>query len=116
MVLVLLATRPRLPIDAIQEFNLIENPPAEYGWKPGAIVNVGLKSGTNTLHGTAFAFGRDTPLDARNLFNTSDQVKQPRNLEQFGTTVGGPIIKDKLFFFGGYEGQRYTVGNIGTIQ
>ena len=55
-----------LPIDAIQEFNLIENPPAEYGWKPGAIVNVGLKSGTNALHGTGFAFGRDTPLDARN--------------------------------------------------
>jgi hypothetical protein len=49
-----------LPVDAIQEFNLIENPPAEYGWKPGAIVNVGLKSGTNRLHGTAFAFGRDT--------------------------------------------------------
>jgi hypothetical protein len=105
-----------LPIDSIQEFNLIENPPAEYGWKPGAIVNVGLKSGTNGLHGTAFAFGRDTPLDARNFFNTDDQVKQPRNLEQFGTTVGGPIIKDKLFFFGGYEGQRYSVGNIGTIQ
>src|ERR1700729_978197 len=105
-----------LPIDAIQEFNLIENPPAEYGWKPGAIVNVGLKSGTNSLHGTAFGFGRDGALDGRNLFNTSDQVKQPRNLEQFGTTVGGPIIKDKLFFFGGYEGQRYTVGNIGTIQ
>ena len=105
-----------LPIDAIQEFNLIENPPAEYGWKPGAIVNVGLKSGTNGLHGTGFAFGRDTPLDARNFFNTSDQPKQPRNLEQFGGTVGGPIIKDKLFFFGGYEGQRYTVGNVGTIQ
>ena len=105
-----------LPIDAIQEFNLIENPPAEYGWKPGAIVNVGLKSGTNALHGTGFAFGRDTPLDARNFFNTSDQPKQDRNLEQFGGTVGGAIVKDKLFFFGGYEGQRYTVGNVGTIQ
>jgi Carboxypeptidase regulatory-like domain/TonB dependent receptor len=105
-----------LPIDAIQEFNLIENPPAEYGWKPGAIVNVGLKSGTNGLHGTAFAFGRDTPLDARNFFNTDDQPKQPRNLEQFGATVGGPIKKDKIFFFGGYEGQRYSVGNVGTIQ
>src|SRR3984885_14968343 len=105
-----------LPIDAIQEFNLIENPPAEYGWKPGAIVNVGLKSGTNALHGTAFAFGRDTPLDARNYFNTDDQPKQPRNLEQFGTTVGGPIVKDKLFFFGAYEGQRYSVGNVGTIS
>jgi Carboxypeptidase regulatory-like domain/TonB dependent receptor len=105
-----------LPIDAIQEFNLIENPPAEYGWKPGAIVNVGLKSGTNGLHGTAFAFGRDTPLDARNFFNTDDQTKQPRNLEQFGATVGGPIVKDKIFFFGGYEGQRYSVGNVGTIS
>lgn len=48
-----------LPIDSIQEFNVQQNPPAEYGWKPGAVVNVGLKSGTNTLHGTAFAFGRD---------------------------------------------------------
>src|ERR1700729_3054909 len=105
-----------LPIDAIQEFNLIENPPAEYGWKPGAVVNVALESGTNGLHGTAFAFGRDTPLDARNFFNTDDQPKQPRNLEQFGTTVGGPIVKDKLFFFGGYEGQRYSVGNVGSIQ
>src|ERR1700729_323984 len=105
-----------LPIDAIQEFNLIENPPAEYGWKPGAVVNVGLKSGTNALHGTAFASGRDTPLDARNFFNTDDQIKQPRNLEQFGGTVGGPIKRDKIFFFGGYEGQRYVVGNVGTIS
>ena len=48
-----------LPIDAIQEFNLQQNPPAEYGWKPGAVVNVGLKSGTNKLHGKAFGFGRD---------------------------------------------------------
>jgi carboxypeptidase family protein len=105
-----------LPVDAIQEFNLIENPPAEYGWKPGAIVNVGLKSGTNRLHGTAFAFGRDTPLDARNFFNTSDQTKQPRYVEQFGGTAGGPVVKDKFFFFGGYEGQRYSVGNIGQLS
>ena len=47
-----------LSLDAIQEINIIENPKAEYGWKPGATVNVGLKSGTNNLHGTAFAFGR----------------------------------------------------------
>jgi len=105
-----------LPVDSIQEFNLQENPPAEYGWKPGAIVNVGLKSGTNSLHGTGYAFGRDTPLDARNYFNAVPFTKQPRNLEQFGGTVGGPIIKDKLFFFGGYEGQRYTVGNISQFQ
>jgi len=100
-----------LPIDAIQEFNVIENPPAEYGWKPGAIVNVAIKSGTNGLHGDAYAFGRDTVLDARNFFNMVGAPKTPAQLEQFGTTIGGPIIKDKLFFFGGYEGQRYTVGN-----
>src|ERR1700730_16489971 len=100
-----------LPIDAIQEFNLIENPPAEYGWEPGAIVNVGLKSGTNALHGSGYAFGRNDSLDARNFFNTSDQLKTPTELEQFGGTVGGPIVKDKVFFFAGYEGQRYTVGN-----
>ena len=58
-----------LPIDAIQEFNLQQNPPAEYGWKPGAVVNVGLKSGTNSIHGTAFIFGRDGAMDARNYFN-----------------------------------------------
>lgn len=100
-----------LPIDAIQEFNLEENPPAEFGWKPGAIVNVGLKSGTNLLHGTAFAFGRDGAMDARNFFNTSPSPKNPRTLEQFGGSVGGPIIKDKAFFFGAYEGQLYDVGN-----
>jgi hypothetical protein len=100
-----------LPIDAIQEFNLMENPPAEYGWKPGAIVNVGIKSGTNDIHGTAYAFGRDTPLDARNYFNTVGNPKTPRQLEQWGVTTGGPIVKDKLFFFGAYERQQYTVGN-----
>src|SRR5271154_873623 len=58
-----------LPIDSIQEFNIQQNPPAEYGWKPGSVVNVGLKSGTNSLHGTAFAFGRDGDVfDARNFF------------------------------------------------
>jgi hypothetical protein len=100
-----------LPIDAIQEFNVIENPPAEYGWKPGAIVNLAIKSGTNEFHGDAYAFGRNTPFDARNVFNLVGTPKTPTQLEQFGTTIGGPIIKDKLFFFGGYEGQRYTVGN-----
>jgi hypothetical protein len=106
-----------LPVDAIQEFNLIENPPAEYGWKPGAMVNVALKSGTNTLHGTAYAFGRDTPMDARNYFNPiSGGPKNPRSLEQFGGTVGGPILKDKLFYFGGYERQTYQVASISQLN
>src|SRR4029077_2155125 len=114
-----------LPIDAIQEFNLEENPKAEYGWKPGAVVNVGIRSGTNNLHGTAYAFGRDQALDARNLFNPapvngvclpnpaflSACNKLPTQLKQFGGTVGGPIKKDKLFFFAGYEGYRSFIGN-----
>lgn len=97
-----------MPIDAIQEFNTIENPKAEYGWKPGAIVNVGLKAGTNGLHGTAYAFGRDNAFDANNPF-VGESL--PMNLQQFGGTVGGPIKKDKVFFFGGYESQRYDVGS-----
>src|SRR5271165_2382325 len=100
-----------LPIDTIQEFNVQENPPAEYGWKPGAVINVGLKSGTNEIHGTAFAFGRDGAMDARNYFNAAPAAKTQRTLEQFGGSFGGAIIKDKAFFFGAYEGQRYDVGN-----
>jgi Carboxypeptidase regulatory-like domain len=114
-----------LPIDAIQEFNLEENPKAEYGWKPGAVVNVGVKSGTNNLHGTAYAFGRSDAFNARNIFNPAQvngtcllnpQVpavcnKTASELEQFGATVGGPIKKDKLFFFGGYEGLRSNISN-----
>jgi hypothetical protein len=100
-----------LPIDSIQEFNVQQNPPAEYGWKPGAVVNVGLKSGTNAIHGSAFGFGRDGAMDARNYFNAAPNPKLTRTLEQFGGSLGGAIIKDKAFFFGAYEGQRYNVGN-----
>jgi hypothetical protein len=100
-----------MPIDAIQELNIQENPPAEYGGKAGAVVNVGIKSGTNSLHGTAYAFGRDSAWDARNYFNPPPNPQRPVSLQQFGATAGGPIKKDKLFFFLGYEGERYTVGN-----
>src|SRR3989454_9849038 len=91
-----------LPIDAIQEFHLEENPKAEYGWKTGAIVNVGIRSGTNTFHGSGYAFGRDGSWAAPNLFNPSPHPALPTELEQFGGVVGGPIKTDKLFFFGGY--------------
>jgi hypothetical protein len=114
-----------LPIDAIQEFNLMENPKAEYGWKPGAVVNVGIRSGTNTLHGSAYAFGRSDAFDARDIFNpgltngvclpnpsiSAVCDKTPTTLKQFGGVVGGPIKKDKLFFFAGYEGLRSFIGN-----
>ena len=100
-----------IPIDAIQEFNTLIDPKAEYGWKPGVTVTVGLKSGTNDIHGTAYAFGRSDSFDARNYFNPSPQPKVPLDFKQFGATGGGAIIKDKLFYFVGYEGQRYSVGN-----
>jgi carboxypeptidase family protein/TonB-dependent receptor-like protein len=100
-----------IPIDAIQEFNTQVNPKAEFGWKPGAITSVGLKSGTNDVHGTAYAFGRSDSFDARNYFDPVGTDKTPVELEQFGATGGGHIIRDKLFYFGAFEAQRYTVGN-----
>jgi hypothetical protein len=100
-----------LPIDAIQEFNTQVLPKAEFGWKPGAITSVGLKSGTNDIHGTAYGFGRSDSFDARNYFNPVGTPKTPVQLEQYGGSAGGHIIRDKLFYFGAYEGQMYTVGN-----
>ena len=100
-----------LPVDAISEFKTQVNPSAEYGWKPGAVVSVGIKSGTNGFHGTAYAYGRSDSFDARNYFNQDPAEKTPLQLEQFGATVGGPIKKDKLFFFANFEEQRYTVGD-----
>lgn len=107
-----------MPMDAIDEFKTEMNPRAEYGWKPGAIVNVGVKSGTNSLHGSAYAYGRDTAFDARNYFNPVDgtnPTKQPVGLEQFGGTLGGAIKKDKLFYFVNFESQRYGIGNPNSI-
>src|ERR1700704_905614 len=107
-----------LPIDAIQEFNAQENPPAEYGWKPGAIVNLGIKSGTNDIHGTAYDFERNNAFDARNFFNPKTDpatgAASPQRglrLHQFGGSIGGPIIKNKTFIFGAYEAIRAQVGN-----
>jgi hypothetical protein len=105
-----------LPMDSIQEVNIIENPTAEYGWKPGAQVNVGLKSGTNSIHGTAYAFGRNSAFDARNPFLPPSLGKAEDDLEQFGASIGGPIKRNKIFYFGNYEGQRFTVGNPKTVQ
>lgn len=103
-----------LPIDAIQEFNEEQNPKAEYGWKDGSVVSVGVRSGTNNLHGTAYAFGRDsTATDAANYFSTPGiPGVTPATLEQFGATIGGPILKDKLFWFVSYEGLRDVLGEV----
>jgi hypothetical protein len=100
-----------LPLDAIQEFNTQENPGADYGWKPGAVVNIGLKGGTNDFHGTAYYFHRNAAFDARNWFNAAPQPLSPLLLHDFGASAGGPIVKDKWFIFGNYEGVRHKVGN-----
>ncbi len=88
--------------DALQEFKVqTSSLPANYGAQPGGVVNVVTKSGTNSIHGDAFEFVRNAVFDARNYFATSrDSLKR----NQFGGTVGGPIIKDKVFFFAGYQG------------
>src|SRR5712664_1531724 len=105
-----------LPIDAIQEFNAQENPPAEYGWKPGAIVNLGIKSGTNDVHGTAYLFERNNAFDARNYFNPAPDPMRALRQHQFGGSIGGPIIKNKTFIFGAYEGIRALVANSETLN
>src|SRR5262245_43330528 len=99
-----------LAIDTIQEFSTQQNPKAEFGWKPGSVTSVALKSGTNSWHGTGNFFGRTDGANARNPFLAGDQ-KQEIGLKEFGATMGGPIKKDRAFFFGAYEGQRYHVGN-----
>src|ERR1041385_1812481 len=100
-----------LAIDTIQEFSTQQNPKAEYGWKPGSVTSVALKSGTNAWHGTGNYFLRNERTDARNPFLLGPGQKQEIGLGEFGATVGGPLKQDKAFFFFAYEGQRYHVGN-----
>ncbi len=100
-----------LPIDAIQEFNIQSSPEADYGWKPGAIINIGIKSGTNQFHGSTYYFNRNSALDARNWFNPAPASVAALNFHQFGASAGGPLVRNKLFIFGNYEGVRDVVGN-----
>jgi hypothetical protein len=100
-----------LPVDAVQELNVLSNYMPEYGRNAGAVVNIVTKSGTNGLHGNFFDYFRNNALDARNYFNfVKGQRQAPFHNNQFGGSLGGPIIKDKTFFFVDYEGQREAVG------
>lgn len=99
--------------DSTQEFRVITNNFApEYGRNNGAVIEVITKSGTNQLHGTAYEFGRYNALGARDFFNPangpSGGPQNPYVRNDFGASIGGPIKKDKTFFFGNYEGQRYV--------
>jgi carboxypeptidase family protein/TonB-dependent receptor-like protein len=95
-----------LPVDAIAEMNIQSNFEAEYGRSAGAVINIVTKSGANDWHGSAIEFFRNTDLNARNYFNTVDQPQQPFHNNQFGGSLGGPIKRDKTFFFLNYEGMR----------
>ncbi|MGA2236852.1 MAG: TonB-dependent receptor [Terriglobales bacterium] len=104
-----------LPIEAIQEFNLQSQFGAEYGRNSGSIVNIVTRSGTNHIHGSAFEFFRNSALDARNYFNTESRKSVFQN-NNFGFSLGGPMVKDKTFFFGAYEGQQERVGSDFLLQ
>ena len=98
--------------DAIAEFKLVtSNYSAEYGRVGGAVVNAVMRSGTNNFHGTAYEFVRNTALNAGGFEFAQPYFKPPLQRNQFGASIGGPFIKNKLFFFGDYEGYRQLQHN-----
>src|SRR4030095_3375099 len=104
-----------LGIDAVREFNVLSGTySAEYGKRAGAQVTAVTQSGTNQFHGTVFEFLRNSALDARTIFDLSPTpgvkgTAAPFRRNQFGASAGGPIKKDRLFFFGNYEGFRHRL-------
>ena len=107
-------------VDAIQEFKVQTNVySAEYGHGTGAVVNVTIKSGTNAIHGAAFEFLRNEKVDARNFFSSPTAPAPEFRRNQYGFAVGGPVIKNKTFLFGDWEGtkirqQQTTLSNLPT--
>jgi outer membrane receptor protein involved in Fe transport len=100
--------------DALQEFNLITgNMSASFGNAIGGVVNVVTKSGTDEIHGDVFEFLENNALDASNYF--SGGVVNPLKQNQFGGSIGGPIIKNRLFYFGSYQGTRFRTAQNGQI-
>jgi hypothetical protein len=98
-------------IDAIQEFKIESNsPPAEFGRFSGGVVNLTTKSGGNAIRGTVFEFFRDDALNARNFFASTNRIKPSYQRNQFGGVIGGPIRRNRTFFFADYQGQRQTIG------
>ena len=105
-------TGEKLGVDAVQEFSVIStNQGAEYGRTAGGVVNAITKSGTNQFHGTGYEFLRNSALDARNFFDDPNTPIPPFRRNQFGASAGGPIIKDRTFVFGDYEGVRQYQGH-----
>ncbi|HEV3470231.1 MAG TPA: TonB-dependent receptor [Pyrinomonadaceae bacterium] len=105
-----------LPVEAIAEAAVLSNFEAEFGRNSGAVVNLVTKSGTNEFHGSLFAFVRNDALDARNFFNPEPDPQTAFRNNQFGGSLGGPIVENKTFFFFAYEGQRERVGLNSTAR
>lgn len=103
-----------LPIDAVGELRVLSNYEAEYGRNSGAVVNIVTKSGTNEWHGSALEYWRSSQMGARNFFNDASQPKNGFHNNQFGGALGGPIAKNKTFFYVDYEGQRESGAQSGT--
>lgn len=103
-------------IEALQEFKIQTNAySAEFGRSAGALVNAVIRSGTNELHGTVYDFLRNSSLDASNFFANKNGLRKPfRQRNQFGAAVGGPIVKNKTFIFGDYEGLRDAAATVRT--
>lgn len=99
--------------DAVQEFQVNSNAySAEYGRAGGAVINVVTKSGTNEFHGAAFYFGRDKSMRSKDYIDAiNGRAKAPYHFDQFGASLGGPVVRDRVFFFANYDGQRNTVPN-----
>jgi hypothetical protein len=104
--------------DAVQEFSVQTSvATAEFGRGTGGQVNIVTKSGTNQFHGTAFEYLRNSVLDARDFFtNKSGGTKNPLHRNQYGGTFGGPVLKDKLFFFASYEGFRQIAPQVSSTR
>jgi hypothetical protein len=105
-----------LPIEAISEVAILSNFEAEYGRNSGAIINIVTKSGTNDLHGSLFEFVRNNVFDARNLFNPKPFPQTAFRNNQFGGSLGGPIVRNRTFFFFAFEGQKERVGLNSTAR
>ncbi len=99
-----------LPVDAISEMGILSNMEPEYGRNSGGVVNIVTKSGTNQIHGDVFEDFRNSALDARNYFNAKPGKQDGFHNNQFGGSFGGPIVKDRTFFFAAYEGWRESGG------
>ena len=112
-----------LPIDALEEIGILSNMEPEYGRNSGAVVNIVTKSGTNMIHGSVFEYFRNNALDARNAFNFKTDPNTgshtPQDVfhnNQYGGSLGGPLVKDRTFWFVAYEGWRENGGLPGVAS